>query len=699
MTSDEHLAQPPLVRILFLPFVILAISMTAVGFLSTQALLAVIIDGLSALVIVVPPMLAGLWLVPAFRIPNLPLRWHLILGAALGLGVTSLLVLCLGLAGFLHRPLWLAILIAQATCGIVRLRQLLGAGVAIMASDTIKTSPTRLSWLWLLTAPLLTLSLIAASNAPGILWEEEGFGYDVLEYHLQVPKEAFTAGSIEYLPHNVYANFPSNVEMLYLLAMVVHDSDVELGPTYHFIHLIFALLAVGAAWAAGRDRSREAGILAGVATASVGWLPYLSGVAFVENAMLFYGLCALGLVCRNRSISEDSTANKDGGDIRQFPQLQRGTIVLSGVLAGFACGCKYTAIPMIALPMGFGLLILPALGMNIRDRVVRSGVFLTATFLALSPWLVKNTIATGNPVFPLASSVFDASPAGWGVAQQEQWDVGHAPAAKDAGLSNKLKVLWKHIPGDSLQRFGPFILLLPLLGLMYRPRDSYDGMLLVALVIQLAIWLMVTHLYARFAVVMLIPLVLLVAKGLGHHASVLRRCAIFGSLTFGTIWNAYHVTNLVWAELAHPKLVAGISIEAFTQGGLPGYEYIGFVNDELPADAKVLLLGESRAYYFKKEVDYTVVFNRSPFVEAIRRAENDLAIADWLHENGYTHILVHWGEIRRLARSTYGFPAQINHALFEKLAHYGVKPVRKFSHPQSMLPYVAIYEVTSLPEI
>src|SRR5206468_4745108 len=47
--------------------------------------------------------------------------------------------------------------------------------------------------------------------------------FDVLEYHLQGPKEYYQAGRIAFLPHNVYTNMPFGVEMLHLLGMEVLD--------------------------------------------------------------------------------------------------------------------------------------------------------------------------------------------------------------------------------------------------------------------------------------------------------------------------------------------------------------------------------------------------------------------------------------------------------------------------------------------
>ena len=45
--------------------------------------------------------------------------------------------------------------------------------------------------------------------------------FDVLEYHLQGPKEYYQAGRIAFLPHNVYTSMPFGVEMLHLPAMEV----------------------------------------------------------------------------------------------------------------------------------------------------------------------------------------------------------------------------------------------------------------------------------------------------------------------------------------------------------------------------------------------------------------------------------------------------------------------------------------------
>jgi hypothetical protein len=668
-------------------FVVLAF--VGVGIVSRYALLTVLLDGLAAAIVVLPPALAGLWLVPLFRTGPLPLRWHLLLGAVLGLGATALLVLLLGLAGVLNRPVWVGIISLLAVAGFARAAILLNTASHRETAevDPPRRRPGAVRYLWLLAAPFFSLALLASSNAPGFIWQEEGYGYDVLEYHLQMPKEYFHAGRIEYAPHNGYANFPANVEMLYLLAMILLDDDIDVGTTANMIHLILGLLAVYAAWVIGREWSPRAGILAAVMMATAGWLCYLCGLAYVEHGMLFFGTAATAaLLCVVRAAAE---GGEDSHGIRNRTRCLSWA-ALAGVAAGFACGCKYTAIPMIALPLGLITILLPAV--RLRRRLVAGLVFAAATALTFSPWLIKNLAMTGNPVFPLANKLFQAAPPGWSEESTARWDYGHTPGEPEQTASARVGALWRYVPGDHLQRFGPAVFLLALGGLFGRRRDRTDWCLVVILLIQLGVWLFATHLYARFAVVLLIPLALLAGRALLEERGARLRI-IVGLTVVGGAWNFAFA-----AKLHEDESPGGAPGALVYKGQLRGYEYFEAVNGQLPQDAKLLLVGDARAFYFQRRADYWVVFNRNPFIEAIREASSDREIVGWLQGRGYTHLLVGWSEIGRLRESRYGFPAEVNARLFERLTDHGLALVREFEHPEGRNRgrYVTLYRVPGL---
>lgn len=689
-THDRQDSDSPKARRrLAVGFVVL--TLLGVGVTSRYALLSVVFDGLAAAIIVVPAMLMGFWLVPLFRAGSMPLRWHLLLGAALGLGLTSLLVLLLGLVGLLQRPVWITILFVFAASGIVRIRTLLnGTDYDEHARSRVAEPYDTGAWsyLWLLACPFLVLGLLAASNAPGFIWQEEGFGYDVLEYHLLLPKEYYQAGRITYLPHNVYANFPANVEMLYLLAMVVLNDVHDVGTVANMIHLIFGVLTVFAAWVAGREWSPQAGIISAVVVAMAGWLAFLCGLAYVENGMLFFGMVAAASLLRATRfgiLGQGGSTESDPAD----RDRRLSWISLAGAVAGFACGCKYTALPMIAAPLGLGVFLLP--DSSIGRRVAGTCVFTLATLLTFSPWLIKNQVMTGNPVFPVTNRVFEATPPGWGAEETELWVRGHSTQSHQRAISARLETLWNHVLWDKYHRFGPAIILLAAAGFFGRQRDRVDLVLLVVAITQLAVWLSATHLFARFAVVLLIPLSLLCGRGLLGVGRVARKRIIAAVLLAGSGW------NFTFAALLHKhESPGGAPASLIYQGEIPAYEYFGVVNHELPLDARILMVGDSRAFYFKRQVDYCVAFNRNPFFEAVRTSATAQELLNWLSDQGYTHVLVNWSEIGRLA-STYGFspavsPRQLEQT-FDRLSTAGLRQLRGFLHPQKRTRYVELYEI------
>ncbi len=661
-----------------LRFSILFITVTlfGVGVVSPYALITLAIDGLSAGIVLIPPMMAGLWVMRFARLDHMPLRWHLLLGTSVGLGGLSLAILLGGVSGVLQRPVWLAIYIALTTVGVLRVKHLwLAFRTTQPRAPSHDKSVNFISALLLLACPFAIMSLLAAVNAPGLIWQEEGFGYDVLEYHLQLPKEYLAEGRISYRPHNVYGNFPANVEMLYLTAMILHGPHVDVGVIANLIHAALMWLTVFAAWVVGKDFSPRAGAVAAVAMGTCGWVPYLSGLAYTEGGLLFFGMVATGLTLRALRLNQQDKHNPPG---------QWRLWTLASAMAGLACGCKYTAGPMIALPLCLAAFWTPTT--SVVRRLGFACAFSLATLTTLSPWLIKNAVATGNPVFPLLNQVFKAQPEGWSVAQDARWMAGHKPAPSERSMTAKLRTLWNRTAADEKHRFGPIVLILAVAGLALRRIRREDMTLIFLLFAQLTVWLFATHLYARFAVVLLIPLTLLAGSILRETKPIAVRAGVFTLLAIGCLWNGYFSGKLI----AHEAII-GAPPSIFYDGQLPGYEYLQVINQDLPTSAKILMVGDAKAYYMRREVDYCVVFNRSDFIETVR-SKTDEGIVDWLRENAYTHVLVNWAEINRL-RQSYGFADVITPTLFDRLSQHGLHVYQAFDHPVDTARYITLYEV------
>ena len=133
---------------------------------------------------------------------------QIVFSLAIGTNLLSLLTLAFGLAGQMHR--WwfvgvtlLAIAVSACRWPHWKVNMALGKGT----SD----GWGRLA-LWV-AVPFTLLILLGGMLPP---WH-----FDVREYHLQVPKEWYLQGSIDFLPHNVYGNMTLGASMHALLGMML----------------------------------------------------------------------------------------------------------------------------------------------------------------------------------------------------------------------------------------------------------------------------------------------------------------------------------------------------------------------------------------------------------------------------------------------------------------------------------------------
>jgi len=356
------------------------------------------------------------------------------IATALGLGLLSIITLVLGVTGSLSRPVAWVLAAAGGLWGLSRLYLSQepgkrGPADALSAHAStgqqpgrreVKSSavPTRDAppgvrslVLFALAVPL-AIGLFSASLPPGMLWQEEANGYDVLEYHLQGPREYYDAGRIKFLPHNVYASFPQQMEMLYLLLMYLAGDVYAAAIPAQLLHVSCGVLAVVAlgCWA----RPGWGRWLVVAVAGSTPWLAHVGCLAYVENGMLFFAAVAAGVVADH---------------YREKPDVDWRTALAAGLCAGLAGGCKYTALVFIAV--GLGLAWCLTMRAAFKLRMQRTALFGIGTLLAFSPWLVRNGAFTGNPVYPFAYKRFDGK--AWSTAQAEQWSAGHRLDASGFG--------------------------------------------------------------------------------------------------------------------------------------------------------------------------------------------------------------------------------------------------------------------------
>jgi len=629
--------------------------------------------------------LALCWLVAAFGYGWPLRRWLLGEGpdwAAIdmGLGVAFMLILDAGLGamGILQKSgglgAWVVVLV--------------GFGLVIAQLRRVLRPSAMVPWLAWAAAPAIAVLLLAVCSAPGWLWATEFGGYDALSYHLQLPKEWLALDRITPLDHNVYSYLPGYVEAAYYHLAVLHGDAVASVYACQLLHAGFTLLTAAVV---GRIARRLGGRMVGAAAAVIvlgtPWTVVAGSLGYNDMAVVF--LLATGLLVIQ---------------IAPPDSLRRGAAL--GMLAAAACGAKLTAIGFVAVPLG--LLMLAAVPP--KRWLAPVGGAVAVAVICLLPYLVRNWVYSGNPVFPFATGLLGLGH--WTQQQAEIWTSGHLP---DLGLTGRLGEAW-----NQLARFGigpnpdpavpwrPQWSLLPWLaagglaaGLATPALRSRSWRLGMVLAVQLVFWLALTHIKSRFMLPAVVPAALAVAIGLEAIAARARPSVLAGVLAAVTLAWCFLPVVILLSEvrtlrderIRMPAAWVGLVDDLTGDGLLPSERRVisnqlpaVYLNHVMDAETRTLLVGEAAPLYYRGDVAYQTTWDRGPLSRAMDlRPDDPAGWMDALRAEGFTHLLVEPTMLRIWAESGWNdhritvegvLDAADRHALLEREFPHGVRLYR-----------------------
>ena len=547
---------------------------------------------------------------------------RVVMGAGIGLGAISFLMLGIGLAGLLRR--WVVVL-TLGSLALVALSGLIDLARELSVRFTsLPRAPAIYLWGTFALALLLALT-------PPIDW-------DGLFYHLTMPRLYLAQGRIAPITDVPHQYFPGLMEMLYLAAMSI-KGDVAA----KLLHFGYALLLGWLLYLlAERHLGKGYGWPTAILYAAMPMVPLLSGWAYNDLALGFYQMAALYAFLAWR---------EEGGWRR---------LTTMGLMCGLALGLKYTAfVCPLALALGMAWhLARQGAGWQEwgRSFLLWGGV----VALVAAPWYVRNLAFTGNPVYPFAYGLFDGR--GWD-AWRAAW---YARAGSGLGWSlwPLFKLPWTLTLGLRDMNFydgrmGPlFLLALPFLLAWVarlfgrpRPRPPAIGYLLWFALLQYVFWTLgVISSRSLFQSRLLLPAFLALCPPLAYlfdelraldtEALSLRRLV---GMTVVLVLIANLCDQFLYAVRVNPlPVLTGVeSRDAFLKRTLGAhYAAMQMVNKLVSPGDKVLFLWEPRSYYCRRAAQPDPILERWGWL--LHRHAGDLAsIADELRRDGYTHVLLY----------------------------------------------------------
>jgi len=490
------------------------------------------------------------WLILPSRLRE-RLDWleQFVFSAGIGLNIVSLYTLAVGWAGGLM--VWGLWIIPMALAVIAASAKLIIGGFRrqSLPSSPPPVTPKASRWWWAAIVPFAIWFPLAAAVPP--------FDFDVREYHLQIPKEWFLQGFIDFVPHNVYGNMPLGAEMQALTAMVLMPQ----APSWWFGALAgkvvisgFALLSAVSLFAICRRffLSPAAGFVAAIVLLSTHWILYVSTSGLIEGVVGTYLLLAVHAVLlymRDQGLldGQNSEAVEPSSPLTSY-------VAMAGFFAGAAAACKYPALIFVVVPVAIVVALVSG------KYVLRSSIVYCLLVLAgCGLWYVKNAVVAQNPTYPLLYSVFGGR--GWDDKTDQRWHAAHQ-IPKEEGYRLRFLGTNAYKVGLASEQLSPLLVPLGLLSMLVKRNRRVVWLVMSMIVFYFLAWWFFTHRLERFFAPALFLLALL--AGIGYLALIENRRA---ALVVWGLFGLYLLKNLVQSHqdilyigVAGALLAAGVAM-------------------------------------------------------------------------------------------------------------------------------------------
>ena len=609
----------------------------------------------------------GLRMLALLRLDQaLSLGERFLFGAALGYGALAFSMLGMGLLGVLHLPVGLGVLAALAL-----------AGYAPLMREVRSTTPTLAQALRSLRYPptlFLAALILLCVGAALIKTLVPVATQDDLMYHLALPQRYIEAHAIQFYPDITYSLFPQLMEMLYTWGLLLGSDRLS---------VLFAWSAalIGPAGAALFAKRHLAGedspmwrvlpLLVPAIYLSIPLAGYVLRAANTDLAQASFDMLAvyafwLGIRGRGLGVGSDKQQPAAGDDGQRAIHVSRFTfhapharlLLLSGLCCGLSFSTKYYG-------FGLGLLLgLALVGFTIfgwakkGDRKGLGGyatavvAFAGGVVTLAAPWLARNLVEAGNPVWPLGGSVFGG--AYWSPLREYAPEtlLGSAPPLSLSSLWTGIEYLWTQttrppiLIDNQTHEVNLGYLLLPALLLL--PLAKWRPSLAWVTYAAGGYWLLWALFFSRTSARYLSTFFLLAAL-LGAYGivSVAARFPIARWVLGGIAGVLLSALTLQAAWSAGPYLSTTFSLSRdaeaeYLNKHMEDYPMTGYIAMNTPPNTRIYIWdGQPRGYYIPRDYVYARLV---PLYTGFGLPDPQMWRAR-LGELRITHILVHRRDI------------------------------------------------------
>ncbi len=458
---------------------------------------------------------------------------------------------------------------------------------------------------------------------------------DVLIHHLAIPKLYIKNGGLYDIPFATFSYYPMNLSLLYTIPLLFNNDII---PKY--IHMSFGLLTALIIFLYIKKKVNTTYALTGsLIFLSIPIIIKLSTSAMVDLGLTFFSTFALLLIIK--WIDSDF-------DLKW--------LIASAVSCGLALGTKYNAL-ILFLILSFMVTFLNQRYQRKGTRSLLYGIFfIFISLLIYAPWGIKNIIQKGNPVYPLYNNYLNIHHNSHSSKDDKYYSL---PAL--GGPFGRRKLLY----GEN----GLDIILIPF-RIFFQGRDNsgqyFDGVLNPILLIFIPFALF-RHPYRRDMIILMTFSILYLLFAFSSHGMRIRYILpIIPPMTIMTTFGIKRLSEI--RSFRYPVLIITVLLLSYNTLYLnryfrktdpipyitgketrdeyllkhrPDYGIFKYINDNLPADSKIMFLFMgNRGYYCDREYIYDTRYSGVTLMNQIRGSTYGDDIYHKQKKMGITHILM-----------------------------------------------------------
>ncbi|HOK40331.1 MAG TPA: glycosyltransferase family 39 protein [bacterium] len=475
-----------------------------------------------------------------------------------------------------------------------------------------------------LTQKIILISLLPIFILNFIMMQSPEIFYDSLVYHLAIPNYYILHNQIKPIEYLMHSNFPLFQQMINLLALLLNNE--LLAKMLHSSMFIFLLLNLFSI--CKKIFSLNIAILTIAIISSLPLLIFNSWTCGNDVSLTYYFSLYLSAA------------------LNYFVTKNNKYLFLAAFFAGLSFSIKYTAFFSLIGIIFVLIFFVLKINKNFKKNFFIIFIFLIIFILPIIPYLIKNFLFTGNPIYPFFYKFFNDE-------QLKIFEYSNQILPLSLNLFNfdfkKLFLyFWANTEKEAIGII--FLSFIPLI-FFYFYKNKIILYLFIAFLISYFFWSFGVPQF-RFLLPAFPIIAIIIAFS---YDELLKKIQLFNLLLAILILLNFFFYNLT--------LISNIRIEEYFYFKKNKDEYLSFAralypqppyaaikwcNQNLTKNSKILFIGENRTYYLKKKyISYSVETNRQPLIEYLQKAKNANEFLNILKLKEITHLLINYKEAIR----------------------------------------------------